>query len=106
MSQLVERCNQHGLAALLIAPGRGPKETYTSLEREHQEVGRHCLPIHDEVSRMPRLGRLFVTGEHSGNACGQVQVATMGGRQPWMALLIMQEHQRTTDYRGFCPSIR
>ncbi len=35
VSQLVERCNQHGLAALLIAPGRGRKETYTSLEREH-----------------------------------------------------------------------
>ena len=34
VSQLVERFNQHGLAALLIAPGRGRKETYTPLERE------------------------------------------------------------------------
>lgn len=35
VSQLVERFNQHGLTALLIAPGRGRKETYTPLEREH-----------------------------------------------------------------------
>jgi transposase len=34
VSQLVERFNQRGLAALLIAPGRGRKETYTPLERE------------------------------------------------------------------------
>ncbi len=34
VSQLVERFNQHGLAALLIAPGQGRKETYTPLERE------------------------------------------------------------------------
>ena len=34
ISQLVERFNQWGLAALLIAPGRGRKETYTPLERE------------------------------------------------------------------------
>jgi len=34
VSQLVERFNQQGLAALLIAPGRGRKETYTPLERE------------------------------------------------------------------------
>ena len=33
VSQLVERFNQHGLAALLIAPGRGHKETYTSEQR-------------------------------------------------------------------------
>src|SRR5216684_6661291 len=32
--QLVERFNQHGLAALLIAPGRGRKETYTREQRE------------------------------------------------------------------------
>ena len=34
VSQLGERFNQRGLAALLIAPGRGRTETYTSLERE------------------------------------------------------------------------
>ncbi len=34
VSQLVERFNQQSLAALLIAPGRGRKETYTPLERE------------------------------------------------------------------------
>ncbi len=34
VSQLVERFNQRGLVALLIAPGRGRKETYTPLERE------------------------------------------------------------------------
>ena len=34
VSQLVERFNQQGLAALQIAPGRGRKETYTLLERE------------------------------------------------------------------------
>lgn len=33
ISQLVERFNQHGLGALLIAPGRGRKPTYTPLER-------------------------------------------------------------------------
>ena len=33
VSQLVERFNQHGLAALLIAPGRGRKETYTPEQR-------------------------------------------------------------------------
>ncbi|SRR6266700_1813316 len=34
ISQLVERFNQWGLAALLIAPGRGRKETYTPQQRE------------------------------------------------------------------------
>jgi len=34
VSQLVERFNQHGLAALLIALGRGRKETYTREQRE------------------------------------------------------------------------
>ncbi len=34
VSQLVERFNQRGLAALLIGAGRGRKETYTPLERE------------------------------------------------------------------------
>ena len=39
---LVERFNQRGLTALLIASGRGRAETYTSLERERivQELGR------------------------------------------------------------------
>src|ERR1051326_6385136 len=42
ISQLVERFNQRGLAALLIAPGRGRAETYTSEQRERivQELGR------------------------------------------------------------------
>jgi transposase len=42
VSQLVERFNQRGLAALLIAPGRGRKETYTSEQRERivQKLGR------------------------------------------------------------------
>ena len=34
VSQLVERFNQLGLAALLIAPGRGRKETYTLEQRQ------------------------------------------------------------------------
>jgi transposase len=34
VSQLVERFNQRGLAALLIGPGRGRKETYTPQQRE------------------------------------------------------------------------
>jgi transposase len=34
VSHLVERFNQQGLTALLIAPGRGPKETYTREQRE------------------------------------------------------------------------
>jgi transposase len=34
VSQLVERFNQWGLAALLIAPGRGRKATYTPEQRE------------------------------------------------------------------------
>lgn len=33
VSQVVERFNQQGLAALLIAPGRGRAETYTSEQR-------------------------------------------------------------------------
>ena len=33
VSQLVERFNQDGLSALLIAPGRGRKPTYTSEQR-------------------------------------------------------------------------
>jgi transposase len=33
VSQLVGRFNQRGLAALLIAPGRGRKETYTKQQR-------------------------------------------------------------------------
>ena len=42
VSQLVERFNQRGLAALLIAPGRGRTETYTSEQRERivQELRR------------------------------------------------------------------
>jgi transposase len=35
VSQLVERFNQQGLAALSIAAGRGRKATYTSQERQH-----------------------------------------------------------------------
>jgi transposase len=34
VSQLVERFNQRGLAALLIAPGRGRKATYPPVDRE------------------------------------------------------------------------
>src|SRR5215469_8172232 len=34
VSQLVERFNQQGLAALLIAPGRGRKATYLPEQRE------------------------------------------------------------------------
>lgn len=34
VSQLVERFNQHGLAALQIATGRGRKVTYTPAQRE------------------------------------------------------------------------
>ena len=34
VSQLVERFNQRGLAALLIGPGRGRKETYTLEQRK------------------------------------------------------------------------
>lgn len=34
VSQLVERFNQRGLAALLIGPGRGRRETYTPEQRE------------------------------------------------------------------------
>ncbi len=33
IAQLVERFNQHGLSALDIAPGRGPKPTYDSAAR-------------------------------------------------------------------------
>ena len=42
ISQLVQRFNQRGLAALLIAPGRGRKETYTPEQRERivQELER------------------------------------------------------------------
>lgn len=42
VSQLVERFNQRGLAALLIAPGRGRKPTYTVADRQRvmQEVQR------------------------------------------------------------------
>src|SRR5205814_973175 len=42
ISQLVERFNQRGLAALLIAPGRGRKEIYTPEQRERivQELER------------------------------------------------------------------
>ncbi len=35
VSQLVERFNQQGLAALTIAAGRGRKPTYTSAQRQH-----------------------------------------------------------------------
>ena len=34
VSQLIERFNQHGLAALSIAAGRGRKPTYTSSQRQ------------------------------------------------------------------------
>ncbi len=42
ISQLVERFNQQGLGALLIAPGRGRKPTYTNTQRARivQEVQR------------------------------------------------------------------
>src|SRR5690349_11844724 len=42
VSQLVARFNQHGLAALSIAPGRGRKVTYTPAQRERiiQELQR------------------------------------------------------------------
>ena len=42
VSQLVERFNQRGLAALLIGPGRGRKETYSLEQRQRimQELER------------------------------------------------------------------
>src|SRR5260370_6902484 len=42
VSQLVERFNQRGLAALLIGPGRGRKATYTLEQRQRimQELER------------------------------------------------------------------
>jgi transposase len=46
-SQLVERFNQHGLAALQIAAGRGRKETYTQAQRER---------IVQELQREPNRG--------------------------------------------------
>jgi transposase len=50
VSQLVERFNQQGLAALRIAPGGGRKETYTLLERERivQEFRRTPDRAHDQ----------------------------------------------------------
>ncbi len=52
VSQLVERFNQQGLAALRIAPGRGRKETYTLLERERivQEFRRNPDREHDQTA--------------------------------------------------------
>jgi transposase len=44
VSQLVERFNERGLAALSIAPGRGRKATYTS---------QHQVRILQEVQRQP-----------------------------------------------------
>ena len=38
VSQLVERFNQRGLAALQIAPGRGRKQIYTSEQRAADPV--------------------------------------------------------------------
>jgi transposase len=51
VSQLVERCNQRGLAGLLIGPGRGRKETYTLEQRQRilQELER--TPDREEDQR-------------------------------------------------------
>ena len=48
ISQLVERFNQHGLAALHIAAGRGRKVTYTPAQRER---------IVQELKRVPDRSR-------------------------------------------------
>jgi hypothetical protein len=52
VSQLVERFNQQGLAALQIAPERGRKETYTLLERERivEEFRRAPDPENDQTA--------------------------------------------------------
>src|SRR5260370_7487205 len=47
VSQLVERFNRLGLAALLIAPGRGCKETYT-LEQRQRIMQEFHRPPHRE----------------------------------------------------------
>jgi hypothetical protein len=59
VGQLVERFNQRGLAALLIAPGRGRKRTYGSPERTR---------ILSEVQRAP---------DRSPDATGTWSLATL-----------------------------
>ncbi len=52
ISQLVERFNQQGLSALLIAPGRGRKPTYTSEQHARilAEVQRQPDPKVDQTA--------------------------------------------------------
>ena len=48
ISQLVERFNEQGLGALLIAPGRGRKVTYTDAQRARIVVELHRPPDRQE----------------------------------------------------------
>jgi transposase len=48
ISQLVERFNEQGLGALLIAPGRGRKVTYTVAQRARIVVELHRPPDRQE----------------------------------------------------------
>jgi transposase len=52
ISQLIERFNRQGLEALLIAPGRGRKPTYTNEQRAHivAEVQRQPDPKVDQTA--------------------------------------------------------
>ena len=61
-----------------------------------QEICCHRLAVHDEVGQLQRFGRVFVAGEDSRNAIGQMQITAMRGRKQWMPLLVMQQHKCTT----------
>ena len=74
VSQLVERFNQQGLAALSIAAGRGRKPTYTSSQRQQILEQLRSTPNREQDQsatwslRIPRL----LSGEANANSGANV----------------------------------
>jgi len=65
-------------------------------DQVRQELSCHPFTIHDDPRLRRFSRRLFIAGQDRRHPHRQVLVASMGGGEPGMTLLIMQKHQGTT----------
>jgi len=61
-----------------------------------QELGCHLITIHNDLRLCCFSRRLFIAGQDRRQPHSQVLVTAMGGGEPGMTLLIVQEDQGTT----------
>jgi transposase len=96
VSQLVERFNQRGLAALLIGPGRGRKETYTLEQRQRimQELER---PPDREEDQTATWSLMTLRNALRKQALPEVGVSTIGE-------VVHEAGYRFGKTRTWCPT--